>query len=593
MNKKIMNQFILISLFIFISINFLIFYSLKDTNIKTALNDARIIKNGLNLYIFNKTYESESFINSIKNMENINDLWIVRSKELNKDYEINDKKISKDTIDKEVLKTGEMIYTYNDNLDEASIRVSIPFKSNGDVVGVISIVFDLDKIRQSQNEKLYLISPILIFGLLLIYFIFRKSFNQYISIFEKLTTSLTLAINGDFKKASYPKNLSKDIIKLIDNLNYLITSLKETSTDIDKKLKGFIGEESYTQSNSLEDSKQIVTNLSALYQFKKEIEQDNTKEEIYNRVSEVLQNQFHLENFTFIETDTKERKMKVVKQLGDTFYCKKHLEENPDLCRAVRTKNDVLSIDFHTSCIYFEKKDKFHYCLNNEITKNVQLVINFVLDTKEELEDLKKKNSFIKSYINEATPSIEVKLLMQALQESAYKDSLTGLYNRKYLEEHSKKLISQAKRESFKIGVLLLDMDHFKAVNDEYGHDIGDKVLKELSRILNETVRESDIIIRYGGEEFVILLVNVQTEENAITIAEKIRKKVENNEIDVYAGSKLRKTISIGLSMFPEDSSTLDTVIKNADIALYEAKNKGRNQVVRFQFEQISSVDLF
>ena len=150
-------------------------------------------------------------------------------------------------------------------------------------------------------------------------------------------------------------------------------------------------------------------------------------------------------------------------------------------------------------------------------------------------------------------------------------------------------------------GVLLLDMDHFKAVNDEYGHDIGDKVLKELARILNETIRESDIIIRYGGEEFIVLLVNIKTEEQAISVANKIRIKVSENEIDVYAGSKLRKTVSIGLSMFPEDSSSLESVIKNADIALYEAKNKGRSQFLKYSdltaadgveiFD--SSIDLF
>ena len=304
-------------------------------------------------------------------------------------------------------------------------------------------------------------------------------------------------------------------------------------------------------------------------------------------------NQFKIKSFTFIEINTFKRKMEIVKEVGDTFYCKKHLEETPELCRAVRTKNDVLSIDFHSSCSFFNEKNKFYYCMDKEITKNINLVINFVLNTKEELESLKDKISFIKSYINESIPSIEVKLLMQALQESAFTDGLTGLYNRKYLEEHSKRLISQAKRDNLNIGVLLLDMDHFKAVNDEYGHDIGDKVLKELSRILNETVRESDVIIRYGGEEFIVLLVNIKTEEDALNVANKIRQKVKENEIDVYAGSKLRKTISIGLSMFPQDSNNFESVIKNADIALYEAKSKGRDQVVRFAPETISSIDLF
>jgi diguanylate cyclase (GGDEF)-like protein len=182
---------------------------------------------------------------------------------------------------------------------------------------------------------------------------------------------------------------------------------------------------------------------------------------------------------------------------------------------------------------------------------------------------------------------------MSALKDSAFRDGLTGLYNRKFLDEHTKKLIPQIKRKESNIGVLMLDMDHFKAVNDEYGHDIGDKVLKELARILEETVRESDLVIRYGGEEFIVLLVDVQTEEDALNVAHKIAQRVRENEISVYAGNKLKKTVSIGLSMFPKDSNVLDTVIKNADIALYEAKSTGRDRVVRFTEEQVSSVDLF
>lgn len=286
--------------------------------------------------------------------------------------------------------------------------------------------------------------------------------------------------------------------------------------------------------------------------------------------------------------------MEIVKQVGNVeLYCKDNIINDPELCRCARTRNDVVSIDFHKSCPYFTQKNKFHYCIDVEISKNICLIINFISYSKNELENLKNKISFVKSYINEAAPSIEVKLLMNVLQESAFQDALTGLYNRKFLEEHTKKLVPQVKRENINIGVLLLDMDHFKAVNDEYGHDIGDKVLKELANILNETVRESDLIVRYGGEEFVVLLIGVNSESDAIFVADKIRRRVRENEIDVYAGNKLRKTVSIGLSMFPQDSNNLDSVIKNADIALYEAKNNGRDKVVRFQESQVSSVDLF
>jgi len=118
-------------------------------------------------------------------------------------------------------------------------------------------------------------------------------------------------------------------------------------------------------------------------------------------------------------------------------------------------------------------------------------------------------------------------------------------------------------------------------------------VLKELSRILEENVRESDIVVRYGGEEFIVLLVGITGVEDSLKVANKIRERVRENEVDVYAGAKLRKTISIGLSMFPEDSNTIEGVMKNADIALYEAKSSGRDKVIRFAQEQVSSVDLF
>lgn len=612
MNKKLIYQFSLISFFVIALISIVCFYSLEKNNKEVAIHNAEVtanvIKNTLNSHIIdNNIHATNTFINSLSNMKNINKVWISRSESINKQFGINKKSIPLDNNDKKVLQTGKESYVFNNDLEKPTLRISIPYTqdwtngincakchnvSNGDILGTISLELNVNEIEDFEY-RILIIALIVFFGLLFIYLIFRKNLNQYLEIFESLSSNLSLNIDGNFKKVAYPKNLSKDIVTLIDKLNCLITSLKDTSNDIDKKLKGFIGKESNHNDNSLENSKEIVSSLSALYQFKKEIEQDNTKEEIYNRLSEVLKNMFSLSSFTFLEIDTQKKKMEVVIEEGKSFYCKKNIEESPDLCRAVRTKNDVLSIDYHTSCIYFEEKEKFHYCLNSEITKDIQLVINFVLESEEEIEELKEKISFIKSYINEATPSIEVKLLLTALQESALRDGLTGLYNRKFIEEYIKRLVLQAKREEFNIGVLLLDMDHFKAVNDEYGHDIGDKVLKELSRILTETVRETDFVIRYGGEEFVILLINVDSEESALAIAEKIRKKVENNEIDVYAGAKLRKTVSVGLSMFPSDASLIDSVIKNADIALYEAKNKGRNQVIRFQSEQISSVDLF
>ncbi len=616
MNRKIIIKFIIVSVFLSILSTLIITYYFKENNKELVLQNANvvsnIVKNGLTSYMQNNNmHQVDTFLNSINDTEDIKRIWIVRSDSLNKQYGTANKKLPKDSIDKEVLRTGQTKYQIEDNLLHSNMRITIPYIANwengldctschnaksGDVLGAVSLEIDLGKIEE-LTLNIFILVPLLIFsGALLILLTFRKVLKQYSNLFENITDSLDGAIVGDFKKIEIPKDLTSEMINTMDNFNDLLTTFKHTSNDIDKKLKVFIGNSQTNDSSNisaLEESKKIVTNLSNLYQFKKEIELDSTKEEIYNRLSQVLINKFGFYNFTFTEINLAKHKMEVTKKVGESFFCEADLEANPHFCRAARTKNDVMSIEYHSTCPYFRKEDKFHYCISTSISENVYLIINFVLDTQDQLDNLKQNISFIKSYINESAPSIEVKVLMEALRQSAFRDGLTGLYNRKFLEEHSKKLIPQAKREKFNIGVLLLDMDHFKAVNDEYGHDIGDKVLKELSRILLENVRESDIVVRYGGEEFMVLLLNVKSTENALDIANKIRIKVSENDIDVYAGAKLRKTVSIGLSLFPDDSTNFESVIKNADIALYEAKNKGRNQVVVFTEEQVSSVDLF
>lgn len=611
MDKKVVYQFTFISLFLVLSVTLITLYQSRLNALKLAINNAEVIsnvvKNGLTSYMINENmHKVDTFINSVNNMKNINNLWIVRGENVSSQFGEDLTKKAKDEMDAIVIKNGVMQYELTEDFLKTSMRITIPYKAvlengvdclkchnvqNGATLGAISMDIDITDLKEITLGNAYFIPLIILLSLMVIFIIFRKNLNRYNYVFATLTKNLTLALSGKYKRISYSKNLPEQMTSLMEKFNDLILTFKSTSYEIDKKLKGFIGAKTNID-NPLEDSKLMVTNLSNLYQYKKEIELDNSKEEIYNRLAEVFINQFEIKNFTIVEINITKKKKQIIIDKGVSFYCREYLSENPELCRAARTKNDVVSINYHHSCPYFKENDKYHYCISVEISKNINLIINFVCNTSIELEQLKEQISYIKSYINESIPSIEVKLLMNALQESAFTDGLTGLYNRKFLDEHSKKLIPHAKRDNFNVGVLLLDMDHFKAVNDEYGHDIGDKVLKELARILLENVRESDLVVRYGGEEFVILLVNI-AEDEALKVANKIKQKVSENEIDVYAGSKLRKTISIGLSMYPKDSSSFDSVIKNADIALYEAKHKGRNQVIRFQEEQVTSVELF
>lgn len=162
----------------------------------------------------------------------------------------------------------------------------------------------------------------------------------------------------------------------------------------------------------------------------------------------------------------------------------------------------------------------------------------------------------------------------------AVTDSLTRLYNRHYLDTHLKNLTQQSLQNGKPMSLLMMDMDHFKKVNDTYGHDVGDEVLRQLSQIIIQSTRSTDLAARFGGEEFVVLMPETDG-TRAAEVAERMRKKVESTPfIITHSEGQIHKTVSIGLADLNLAKDTPDALLKRADTALYKAKNGGRNQVV-------------
>ncbi len=168
--------------------------------------------------------------------------------------------------------------------------------------------------------------------------------------------------------------------------------------------------------------------------------------------------------------------------------------------------------------------------------------------------------------------------LQQELEEQAHRDSLTNLYNRRFFSEVATNIVSLKKREEQDVGIIMLDIDKFKLVNDTYGHGTGDDVLKDLASLLLKHTRISDIVARIGGEEFIVLLPNTSLEES-VSIANKLRKIVEDTEIKIDDKNTLNFTISLGVTKMLENDKEIDTFLNRADDALYEAKDSGRNKV--------------
>jgi diguanylate cyclase (GGDEF)-like protein len=172
----------------------------------------------------------------------------------------------------------------------------------------------------------------------------------------------------------------------------------------------------------------------------------------------------------------------------------------------------------------------------------------------------------------------------EQLVERANADGLTGLYNHRYFQERLTAEFARSSRYDHPLSLLMLDIDRFKAFNDEHGHPLGDVVLCDLAAIMVESLLESDISARYGGEEFVVLLPETAVDE-AMLIAERLRQSVEKRQFRGVGGLIVPVTVSVGVASYPDHAVGKDQLLKCADIALYKAKSDGRNAVACYSEE--------
>ena len=174
----------------------------------------------------------------------------------------------------------------------------------------------------------------------------------------------------------------------------------------------------------------------------------------------------------------------------------------------------------------------------------------------------------------------EARQLKAKYENLSLRDEMTGLYNRRYFFPTSEKILARASRNRETVCLALLDLDHFKTINDQYGHSCGDLVLREIARLLQISVRQSDILARFGGEEFILLMPESDWKSGR-QLAERIRQSVQSLPV-IFQGKTIKVTTSIGISSWQpgnNDAPQLEVMIREADAALYRAKRNGRNQV--------------
>lgn len=190
-----------------------------------------------------------------------------------------------------------------------------------------------------------------------------------------------------------------------------------------------------------------------------------------------------------------------------------------------------------------------------------------LLKMKELKDELEEKNK-------------QLEIINKKLEELSITDTLTGIYNRRYFLERLNSEFARSKRYNICISLLMLDLDHFKQINDTYGHQKGDDVLQKVAEILKRNCRVHDIVARFGGEEFIMLLCQTDP-EGAFIAAERTRKDIEDHQFAQRGEPSFKVTTSIGVSSCPDIRiNNINDLIRAADVSLYEAKKQGRNRVV-------------
>ena len=208
------------------------------------------------------------------------------------------------------------------------------------------------------------------------------------------------------------------------------------------------------------------------------------------------------------------------------------------------------------------------HCDNEEIVRGLELGANDYITKPFNQEELLARVGVM----------VRVRTAEDALRNASQTDELTGLKNRRFLQQRLEEELHRASRYSMKLSCIMLDIDHFKKINDNHGHSAGDHVLREVASVISRHVRKSDIAVRYGGEEFVVLLFE-SDKTQAKRVAERIRKDIESRAF-CWNGQGLNLTISSGVATFPEAGiTTPDELVSRADSALYSAKASGRNAV--------------
>ncbi len=532
-------------------------FKLYSTKIATdkAISIAQDVRDGLTSQMVNGTMSSrEVFLNKVVISQKLQNFHLYRAPSVVEQHGKGSygESVAND-LEKQALQSAQIQSRISERFKDVSLQVSIPYIASshsnpncmqchqakeGEVLGVISMEIPITDIR---NEGIFIaikIFAIMSLLLLVAIYIANHYIRPYLKLFDDLEEGISKAYRGDF------------------------------SYHIDTKLTNEAGEVA-----------QRLNELSDVYKFKKTIEFDPNFETIIRRVVRLI-SKMEIESMILYHVESNSDTRKILYSSVD--YTTKQISKDASECRTLRINEMVNSNDFDNICLGCKQKEEVKYlCFNYKIDDNNFIVLHLQASSEEMLQSYQEYIPIIQNYFAMAKPVLESKLLLEQLKETSLRDPMTELYNRRFLSEVIDSNLHTRVKEGNIHALFMIDIDLFKKVNDTYGHDIGDEVIKRLAHIMKNAIRNSDMAVRYGGEEFVILLLNA-TSSKITEISQNIRKEFET-QIFTANNETFSKTLSIGIATYPSQADTLWKAIKYADEALYVAKESGRNRVINFE----------
>ncbi|MCX5692466.1 MAG: sensor domain-containing diguanylate cyclase [Candidatus Omnitrophica bacterium] len=420
-----------------------------------------------------------------------------------------------------------------------------------------------------------------------IFYVILLPLSYKVELRWSLSCSVLISIYvlaAQFKHVSYETIL---FIVFFNIIPFVMEKFKRNFNAYKSIMRNEIGSVRKSYDNLMEaDKKQLESNLeierktqqvSSLYEISKEMSECLTFEDIFDIFSSVLRKsfRFRLARLVLLKEPNDQIDSVYEIELGRTYA--KVAPDNFD--------RELIEVIFQERKeILISSMEETRFSRRLFIIKDFDTLIAIPLISEEKIAGILYVENISRAYFEnffilagQFAIQLQKVILYKKVQDMAITDSLTEVSTRRYFLERFREEIRRSMRRKSSMSFLMIDLDYFKEKNDKFGHLVGDVILKEVASVLKSTLREIDIIGRYGGEEFTVVLAGIG-KEGALQAAERIRSSVEHSVFKAY-DEKVSITISIGISSFPEDGVDERSLIESADRALYKAKEKGRNRV--------------